>query len=244
MNKNSLWHIFLLGHTGQSQYCGSRCDEERAILYCDELKNELSDSSQWKGIYYSLAKEKTIRLPPSKFDLDKIKNEQRIALHEAGHAVAAIQLGVDGQDFGVITIVPKGQQNGSFSMNEMHSNIVDVQRDVVINCSGYGALHALGHPEDFACTGCEDDFDKSKILIDNWNLPSLNHWKNLATDFLSNAENSRAVRTVADSLIKHKELGPEYTQILVRIAIGLDTKDFLEKWKERHDLLDQSYWLI
>ncbi|MCX7209744.1 MAG: hypothetical protein NTZ99_05070, partial [Burkholderiales bacterium] len=126
---------------------------------------------------------------------------------------------------------------------EMHSTIVEVQRDIVINCSGYGALHALGYSQDFACTGCEDDFDKSVILIENWKLPALNHWKNLATDFLSYAENSRAVRSVADSLIKHKELGPEYTQILVRIAIGLDTKDFLEEWKLRHQLLDQSYWL-
>ncbi len=146
MSEKSLWHIFILGHTGQSQYCGSRWDEEQAILFCDELKSNLSDLTQWKEIYYSLAKEKSINRLCSEFNVDKIKNEQRTALHEAGHAVAAIQLGVDGQDFGGITISPKGQQNGSFSMNEMHSTIVEVQRDIVINCSGYGALCALGYP--------------------------------------------------------------------------------------------------
>lgn len=244
MKEYSLWHLFALNYANQAHYCGSRFNEEQAKRFYDELKYEIIDSEFWKDIYYCLAEENYGQYLPHKFEIETLKTEQRTALHEAGHAVAAIQLGLDLQDIGSVTVVPKAQMNGSFSINEMQSNIFEVHRDIVINCSGYGALRALGFPEDYACTGCDDDFDKSEILIANWKLTSLNYWKNLATKFLSIPKNASALQVVADSLIKYKILGPEYTQILIRAELGLYTHDFLEDFKVHCQQMGQSYWLL
>jgi hypothetical protein len=173
----------------------------------------------------------------------ELTQEQRTALHEAGHAVSAIQLGIDGQDFGVVTIVPEGLKNGSFSMREMCCTDLEIQRDIVVNCAGYGALRALGYPESIACIGCGDDFGKAEKLIEGWLLSPLDHWKDQATQLLSIPENALAVSRVSAELLKHKTLGPEYITILVMASTGIVSQLELDQFKMIRDAAGLSYWL-
>jgi hypothetical protein len=168
---------------------------------------------------------------------------ERTALHEAGHAVAAIQLGVDGQDYGFVTVIPQGNINGSFSISEISDSISDIHRDIIINCAGYGALRALGYSESFASIGCGDDFAKSKILIKKYSLLPLNHWKDQAISLLSLPKNTRAVKAVADNLLQHKTLGPIYTQITVKAATGLLSSIEFQQYKDNCQAAGLSYWL-
>ncbi len=48
----------------------------------------------------------------------ELTGEQRTAVYEAGYAVAAIQSGVDGQDYDSVTIVTKDFVGCSFSIRE------------------------------------------------------------------------------------------------------------------------------
>jgi hypothetical protein len=176
----------------------------------------------------------------SEHSVDPITDFERTALHEAGHVVAAIQLGVDGQDYGRVTIVPKDQTNGSFSMCEISESISEIKRDIVINCAGYGALRALGYPEDFACRGCGDDFVKSANLIDQYSLLPLSHWKDQATQLLSLPDNVLAVRAIADNLLKYKILGPVYATVVFEFAIGMISSVEFDQFKVN---CGDSYWL-
>ena len=168
---------------------------------------------------------------------------ERTALHEAGHAVAAIQLGVDLQDYGFVTIIPQGNMNGSFNIREISDSISDIHRDIIINCAGYGALRALGYSKSFASIGCGDDFAKSKILIKKYSLLPLNHWKEQAISLLSLPKNTRAVKAVANNLLQHKTLGPIYTQIVVEAATGPLSSIEFQQYKDNCQAAGMSYWL-
>lgn len=184
-----------------------------------------------------------IPIDASQHILKKSTDLQRIALHEAGHAVAAIKLGIDGQDLGVVTIVPKDHMNGSFSMREMSCTYLEIRHDIIINCAGYGALRASGYPESIACIGCGDDFGKAEKLIKGWSLSPLDHWKDQATQLLSIPENALAVSRVSAELLKHKTLGPEYINVLVMAATGLLSKIEVEQFKVNCQAVGVAYWL-
>jgi len=242
MREYTLWHIFVLDHNGLQKYRGSRCDKEQAEAFCQDLRSGLLDQQDWRDAF---CRSSAVIHPPIGPSRDEalLTDEQRTAIHEAGHAVAAIQLGIDGQDYGWVTIIPKEHMNGSFSMREMGTTPSEVQNDLVINCSGYGALRAAGYNKNFACTGCSDDFNKAEKLISDFSLPSLDHWKCLATNLLSLPENARAVKAVADCLMQHKELGPGYTEITVMGAMGLMSAVEVDQFKENCSACGYQYWL-
>jgi hypothetical protein len=242
MREYSLWHIFVLDHYGQEKYRGSRCDNEQAKDFCQDLRSGLIDRQDWRDAYYRHLTEVDIPLVHS-LNEALLTDEQRTAIHEAGHAVAAIQLGINGQDYGSVTITPKDNMSGNFSMREMRSTPSELQSDLIINCSGYGALRVTGHNKNLSCTGCGDDFSKAEKLIAEFSLPSLHHWKCLATNLLSLPENTRAVKAVAECLLQHKKLGPIYTEITVMAAMGLMSVAEVEQFKENYSECGHQYWL-
>ena len=243
MPEYALWHVFVVDNDGREKYRGSRCDEQQADVFCLELKSGVVDEQDWRNAYWKHSMEVHLPVYSSQRSSADLANEQRTAMHEAGHAVAAIQLGVDGQDYGSITIIPEGRMSGSFSMRKMCTTQSEAQRDLIISCAGYGALRAAGYTEKFACTGCGDDFNSAEALIENWSLPSLDHWKKLATHLLSLPENARAVKAVADSLIQHKTLGPAYTEIKLMAAIGIQSPSGTEHFKKNCNAQGLAYWL-
>jgi hypothetical protein len=236
-----LWHIFVVSHDGSEVYRGSRCSESEANAFCIELMTGLIDTQDWKNASHRQDAGLS-SLSTSGSYMGELTDEQRIAFHEAGHAVAAIQLGVDLSDYGQTTIVPKEYANGSFSMGESYETLSEVERDLIINCAGYGSLRSLGYPEEFSSVGCGDDFSKAQDLIESWALQSLDHWKIEATHLLSLPPNAMAVKSVAEELLKHKTIGPEYTTILVLTSTGNMSQLDCEQFKANYGAAGLSYW--
>ena len=236
-----MWHIFVVSHDGSEAYRGSRCSEAEAEAFCIDLMEGLIDIPNWKDASYRLGTGVPSLANPGPYSGD-LADGQRIAFHEAGHAVAAIQLGVDLSDYGQTTIVPKGYTNGSFRMRESYDTSSEAERDLIINCAGYGALRSLGHPEELASTGCGDNFSKARALIRGWALQSLDHWKMEATQLLSLPPNTKAVKRVAEELLKHKTLGPEYSTVLVLTSTGIMSQLDCEGFKAKYGAVGLSYW--
>jgi hypothetical protein len=236
-----MWHVFVVGHDDREAYRGSRCSEAEAEAFCIELMTGLIESQDWKDASY---KEDTglMSLSTSGSCMVDFTDEQRKAFHEAGHAVAAIQLGVDFSDYGQTTIVPKDYMNGSFSMRESCGTLSEVERDLIINCAGYGALRSIGFPEEFASLGCGDDFTKAQELIDNRALQSLDHWKMEAIQLLSLPPNPTALKSVAEELLKYKTIGPEYTTILVLTSAGIMSQLDCQQFKTNYGSVGLPYW--
>ena len=236
-----MWHIFVVSDDGSKLYRGSRCSESEANAFCIELMTGLIDTQDWKDASYRLGTSLPSLANPGSY-IGELTDEQRTALHEAGHAVTAIQLGTDLSDYGQTTIVPKEYMSGSFRMRESCDTLSEVERDLIINCAGYGALRSLGYPEEFSSTGCGDDFGKAQDLIDNWELQSLDHWKMEATQLLSLPANATAVQSVAEALLKHKTLGPDYTTILVLTSSGIMSQLDCEQFEANCGSAGIPYW--
>lgn len=98
MPKYALWHVFVEDNDGQEKYRGSRCDEQQADVFCLELKSGVIDEQDWRNAYWKRSIEVHLPVYSSKRISADLANEQRTAIHEAGHAVAAIQLGVSGRN--------------------------------------------------------------------------------------------------------------------------------------------------
>lgn len=91
-------------------------------------------------------------------------DEQKTAIHEAGHAVAHVRLGIL-QD--ILTIVPDGYFAGAVS-SEGIETVEDAdmaEKMVLAYCASFSALIAYGYPTELALVGCNDDFEK-KLAID------------------------------------------------------------------------------
>jgi hypothetical protein len=237
-----MWHVFVVSHDGSEAYRGSRCDQADAEAFCVDLKGGTIDLHGWKDAFSRQDTDIFLYLKNSESNLVELTDEQRTAFHEAGHAVAAIQMGVDLSDYGQITIVPKEYMSGSFIMRESCDTLFEVERDLIINCAGYGALRSAGYPEEFASIGCGDDFSKARALIRDWALPSLDQWKSQATQLLSLPPNAMAVKSVAEELLKHKTLGPEYATILLLTSTGITSQLDCEQFKVNCGSAGIPYW--
>jgi hypothetical protein len=226
-----LWHIFIVDGGSQRRYRASRCEEGITEKFCADLMSGQDALAHWSNAYPQNASKSVASPASGKADSFTPPCEWRTAIHEAGHAVAAIQLGTDGQDFGDVSIVSNGTLSGFFQMSPCGGDTEEVSRHLIVSCSGYGALRALGFDEEFACVGCGDDFEQSNTLIGRHSLAPLEYWKALAVNLFSWNENREAVRLVARELVKAKRLNGEHAQILVEYAVGEISKSDLDKWQ-------------
>lgn len=141
----------------------------------------------------------------------------KTAIHEAGHALAHIRLGIL-QD--KITIVPNGETLGSVSAEDQACNKEQASDQIIALCAGYGALRVMGHDDEISRLGAGDDFEKADYLIGFWELGNLEEWLQRSVDFLAESKNREAIEMIATELQEHQTLGAGYTDVLVDYSDG------------------------
>lgn len=145
-------------------------------------------------------------------------NPQRTtAIHEAGHALAHIRLGICQ---GSATIVASGVQLGLVSAEDSNWNKEAAAEQVIALCAGYGALRVCGHDDQAARLGADCDFDKAKHLIEFWGLGDLEEWLQKTVEFLGTTENLKALEALSSALLEHQTLGASYMSLLVDYSDG------------------------
>ena len=152
--------------------------------------------------------------------MDKLKT----ALHESGHAVAHIRMGIQ-QDY--MTIIPDGIAYGAVSSEGINQvkDAKDAHHMVQAYCAGYASLIAHGYSNERALLGCDDDFDKAVELIESWDLQrGLEQYKELTVDLMSQPKNLAAVKLLADYILTRERIASEVIEVLVELSDGDCTK--------------------
>lgn len=155
-------------------------------------------------------------------------DKRKIAVHEAGHLVAHMRLGIDQEG---ATIVPKNMPGGRRAGAVVAAGVEHVWNKeeagpmVLAFCAGYAAVVAAGYSDDDARTGTGDDFEQAAHLIDYWGLPGdLESWLPQAVELMRRPENVVAVTLVARHLLRHQALDSDYLGALVDLADGKITE--------------------
>jgi hypothetical protein len=95
------------------------------------------------------------------------------AIHEAGHAVMSLRLGVI---VGVVTLKPWDETLAGMVSSETDYQLTprDARLHAAVNLAGWAALAALGSPN--ADAGCEDDFEETRKALTTWHLGNVERW--------------------------------------------------------------------
>ena len=154
------------------------------------------------------------------------------ALHESGHALAHIRLGIQ-QD--CMTIVPIDNQYGSVSSEgiEHVENAESAHNMVQAYCAGYASLIAHGYSNERALVGCDDDFEKAFELIEFWDLKlNLERYKALTVELMSQPMNLAAVKLLADYVLKKERVAGDVIEVLVELSDGDCTKAEFDRFMD------------
>jgi hypothetical protein len=169
----------------------------------------------------------------------KKASEKKIAIHEAGHAVACERL-FPWRLVGNLTIVPDVEGNAAGSHEMLEAIVFDLttdpeelarQNEVFANqavyfCAGYAACLAAGHSERTALAGCGNDFERAEAAA-SWPELTLSAVKQRAIELMRRAQNIAAVERVADELLARRTIGGDEVEWLVGIADGtLSEQDY------------------
>lgn len=160
--------------------------------------------------------------------MDKLKT----ALHESGHAVAHIRLGIQQDD---MTIIPNGIAYGAVSSEGVNYVIdaKDAHNIVQAYCAGYASLVAHGYSNERALEGCDDDFDKAFELIESWGLKlNLEQYKALTVELMSQPINLAAVKLLADYVLKKERVAGDVIEVLVELSDGNCTKAEFDRFMD------------
>lgn len=152
-------------------------------------------------------------------------DEHATAIHEAGHAVAHVRLGVR-QDH--VHIIRNGSLLGAAAAEGAESvwSAEDASIQAVCYCAGYAALIAAGFDEERACSGADNDFEHVQHLVEFWGLNApLGDWKARAVELMRQPQNVAAVRLLSEHLLEHMRLGADYIECLIELADGDITAD-------------------
>ena len=163
------------------------------------------------------------------------KHLERIAIHEAAHAVAMEKL-FPGNYPEKLTIVPNGDEYlGFFRPGEYEGQIsADLPQSEIDKhfikyatfcCAGYAATIVFGFPDEEALEGCESDFETAGAYLEQGKLEALN--------FCTGEENKKAIRFVADMLLECKTF-EGYDELTVLLDIAFDARDKNEFYQWRN----------
>ena len=151
-------------------------------------------------------------------------DRQHAAIHEAGHAVAHVRLGLGSREAS-IAHQPGTLERHVGAGTESVWLCADAERQVVAFCCGYAACVASGDDHDTAEQAAWDDFAQAEQLIAFWVLEGrLTDWQARAVAFMQQPENVRAVERVADELLRRETLDADWIEVLVRVADGETTE--------------------
>jgi hypothetical protein len=145
------------------------------------------------------------------------------AIHEAGHAVAHVRLGIMQQE---LSIFPKeGTLGHATAEGAQHVwSAKEAEPMVLAYLAGYAALIAAGHGEGVARAGADSDFAEAEELIKFWGLAgSLDDWRARAVELMAEQRNVRAVALIAEELTR--TLPAECAEALVDVADGGTTQE-------------------
>lgn len=174
-------------------------------------------------------------------------DRQTIAIHEAGHAVAAVRLEID---YGRATIVPDEDAGylGQVSCDESCFNLEHddgigcvgvenselVENQIILSLAGYAALIAAGFTEEESMNGTAKDISDAEALLEKMPSLPLEHWKAKAVSLMSHTENINAVQRVANQLLKDHYLARDMIDVLVEVADGISTEEDYERFVRMH----------
>lgn len=164
------------------------------------------------------------------------KHLERIAIHEAAHAVAMAKL-FPGNYPEKLTIVPNGDEYlgvyrpaeyvGEISINTPQNEADEhFIKYATVCCAGYAATLVFGFPHEEAIVGCENDFEAAGAYLEQGKSEALN--------FCTNEDNKKAIRFVADMLLECKTF-EGYDELAVLLEIAFDTCDKKEFYQWRSD---------
>jgi hypothetical protein len=156
--------------------------------------------------------------------------EHGTAIHEAGHAVAHIRLGI--QQIRATIEPVDSDLEGSVLADDLISDRDDASAQALALYAGYAATVAAGTPEDAARIGCDDDFSKAEDLIRSWRIGTADELMRRAVDLMSKPENISAVQLVAGELLTSRTLSVELLEALVEVADGNATAQEYEMFKQ------------
>jgi ATP-dependent Zn protease len=141
------------------------------------------------------------------------------ALHESGHAVAHVRLGIIQSS---VTIVERGGALGCATAEgvEHVRDAAAAVKQVIAYGSGYAALMAAGHDEESAKEGADRDFAKAEGLIARFLSGDLTEWMARAVAMMREPRNVNAVTVVSDWLLREKTLDGDVIDLLVDLADG------------------------
>ena len=150
----------------------------------------------------------------------------RIAIHEAGHAVACVRL-FPSRVSDNVSIEPDHEEMslGRHASEELRVSVhtSDNQADVIFLaeatycCAGYAALLAAGHSKAQALAGCDQDFDEAGSFLEAG--------KRDAVELMRRPENLRAVELIAKELLQRKRLNGDHVAVLIDFSDGETTAE-------------------
>lgn len=148
--------------------------------------------------------------------------ENTTAIHEAGHAVAHVRLGIASGFVSIIANPDKGTAGTAEGEGAGHVYNKDGAADMTIAyCAGYAALVSAGYDEQTALLGADDDMEHAQDLIEFWGLDGdIADWRRRAVDLMQSPENVNAVRVLAEQLAIHKRIENSIVEILIDLADG------------------------
>jgi len=162
---------------------------------------------------------------------------EHTAIHEAGHAVANHRRKIDQEKVSIKPDPSKDLLGRSVSAGVDHVYSEDDARSMALAyLAGYAALIAHGYSEDEALNGADDDYEKTVQLIETWKLDRLETLKREAIELMSQAENAKAVRLLADRLLENEEIYSDEIEIIIEVADGSETEENYQSFLETRRL--------
>jgi len=167
--------------------------------------------------------------------LSPMIEQNKTAIHEAGHAVACYRLFGDDRYGGRLTIVPRGDLLGSHRAEELVFDGTEevtaeerqaFENEAIYSCAGYAAMLAAGYAEEEALAGCEADFEKAERVCNVRLYVS----KEKAMALMMQPQNIAAVARVAGELLSSSTLESEEIEILIDVADGEATEQDYQQY--------------
>lgn len=157
------------------------------------------------------------------------------ALHESGHAVAHIRLGIAQMD---VSIVPRNGMFGSVTAEGLDHvwSKQQAEDQVIAYLAGWAAVLVSTRSAKDARAGTGDDFENARTLIKRWRLGPLSAHRDLALKLMRKPQNQRAVKRLAVELLDRRSIDADHAAVIVELADGLATDLDYRRYLRLRDL--------
>jgi len=170
-------------------------------------------------------------------------DEEMLAVHEAGHAVAFYRLFPRSHALEV-TIEPDDDlELGGYLWPAHDISVIEhdtpeevsdelIRNRATVACAGYAATILFGWADVDAIAFCNQDFEQAGDLVEDGKVDAM--------DLLARDANTRAIRIIADELRERRTLDSELVPILMDVADGETTMEEYQEFLAIRDVLRNS----